>query len=104
LFNRIHNLVAYKKEDYHIAFYNRIALNIIGLGLNEMQNPKGYRDRVKNLKQILSHPLYDKAYKQLKLNYFPLHWKLFFTFAKYKFVVGVYLMLLGINYFVNRNN
>lgn len=104
LFNRIHNLIAYKKEDYHIAFNNRIALSIIGLGLNEMQNPKGYRDRIKNLNQILSDPLYEKAYKQLELNYFPLHWKLFFAFAKYKFVLGVYLMLLGINYFVNRNN
>jgi len=104
LFNRIHNLIAYKNEEYHIAFNNRIALSIIGLGLNEMQNFKGYRDRIKNLKQILSDPLYHKAYKQLKLNYFPVHWKLFFAFAKYKFVVGVYLMLLGINYFVNRNN
>lgn len=104
LFNRIHNLIAYKKEDFHIALNNRIALSIIGLGLNEMQNPNGYSDRIKNLKQILNDPLYDKAYKQLVLKYFPLHWKLFFAFAKYNFALGVYLMLLGINYFVNRNN
>lgn len=104
LYEKITSLISAKDTSYHIAFKNRTALSIIGLGLNEMQNPKGFRDRIKNLKQILSDPLYDKAYKQLQLKYFPLHWKLFFVFAKYKVVLGVYLMLVGINYFVNKKN
>jgi glycosyltransferase involved in cell wall biosynthesis len=103
LFQKIRALTENDNE-LKIAFNNRIILSIIQLGLNEIRNPKGYSDRIKNIKQILNDPLYRTAYKQLELKYFPLHWKLFFAFAKYKIVVGVYVMLLGIKYFVNRNN
>lgn len=103
LFKKIEPFIKNEKQ-VSIAFNNRIALSIIGLGLNEIQNPKGFKSRYIKLKEILNHPVYMKAYNQLKLNYFPVHWKLFFVFAKYKFVFGVYVMLLGINFFVNKNN
>ena len=102
LFKQIKNLIS--DNNYFVSLNNRIALSIIGLGLNEVQNPKGFSNRIKNIKQILNDPQYNKAYKQLQLNYFPFHWKLFFVFAKYKFALGVYFMLLGINHFVNKNN
>jgi glycosyltransferase EpsH len=103
LFNQLEKLI-YRKEDvFNKAFKNRIALSLIGLGLNEMQNPAGFLKQYKNLKDISNHLLYKKAYSELDLSYFPPHWRLFFTFAKYRFVIGVYGMLLGMNYFVNRN-
>jgi len=104
LFNYILKTIKSKDSIYSEAYYNRVCLSLIGLGLNEIQNPNGYSDRIKNIKQILNHPLYRTAYKQLQLNYFPFHWKLFFAFAKYKLALGVYFMLLGVNYFVNKNN
>lgn len=104
LFKLIENKIVSRGFDFGIAFNNRISLSIIGLGLNELQNPKGFRARYQNLKTILNSPLHKKAYHQLELKYFPLHWKMFFFFAKYRFVLGVYFMLIGIRFMVNRHN
>jgi glycosyltransferase EpsH len=103
LFKQIKRLICLNNEVFNSALNNRIALSIIGLGLNEMQNPEGFFSRYKKLRLILNDELYKKAYISLELKYFPMHWRLFFGFAKYRFVPGVYGMLLGINYFVNRN-
>jgi glycosyltransferase EpsH len=103
LFKQIKRLICLNNEVFNSALNNRIALSIIGLGLNEMQNPEGFFSRYKKLRLILNDELYKKAYISLELKYFPMHWRLFFGFAKYRFVPGVYGMLLGINYFINRN-
>jgi glycosyltransferase EpsH len=104
LFKKIEKLNIGKSIDFDLALNNRIALSIIGLGLNELQNPKGFMARYHNLKTILKSPLHKKAYHQLELKYFPLHWKIFFFFAKYRLVLGVYFMLIGIRFMVNRYN
>lgn len=104
LFKLIENKIVSKGFDFELALNNRIALSIIGLGLNELQNPKGFMARYHNLKTILKSPLHKKAYHQLELKYFPLHWKIFFFFAKYRMVLGVYFMLIGIRFMVNRHN
>lgn len=103
LFNHIGKLIHSNEAFFDKAFKNRIALSLIGLGLNEMQNPAGFFKQYKNLHYILQHMLYKKAYSALELRYFPLHWRLFFIFAKYRFVIGVYGMLVGMNFFFNRN-
>ncbi len=103
LYSIIQGIIIDKESIFKIAFQNRVCIGIIGLGLNEMQSSDGFLSRYKKLKFILNDDLYKKAYSSLNLNYFPLHWKLFFGFAKYRFVLGVYAMLLGINYFVNSN-
>lgn len=104
LFKLIENKIVSRGFDFDLALNNRIALSIIGLGLNELQNPKGFMARYHNLKTILKSPLHKKAYHQLELKYFPLHWKMFFFFAKYRLVLGVYFMLIGIRFMVNRYN
>jgi glycosyltransferase EpsH len=104
LFKLIENKIVSKGFDFDLALNNRIALSIIGLGLNELQNPKGFRARYHNLKTILKSPLHKKSYHQLELKYFPLHWKIFFFFAKCRMVLGVYFMLIGIRFMVNRHN
>ncbi|MCB4234509.1 hypothetical protein LDL59_03665 [Kaistella anthropi] len=41
------DLIKNKTPDFQEAFYNRIALSIVGLGLNEMENPQGFRPQMK---------------------------------------------------------
>ena len=78
------------------AWNNRIALSIVGLGLNIMQSKMSGLNKVREIKKIISSPEYRKAYKQLTLKYFPLHWKIFYGCAKYKCGLGIYLLLMCI--------
>lgn len=84
-------------ESFEIAFSNRIALSIIGLGLNELSNPKGTISQIKNISKIIHSEKYKKVYENLELKYFPIHWKLFFTFAKFKCPLGLFVLLKAIN-------
>lgn len=79
------------------ALNNRIALSIIGLGLNELSNPEGTISQIKNISKIIHSEKYKKAYKNLTLKYFPIHWKIFFFFAKYRCQLGLFIMLKVIN-------
>jgi glycosyltransferase involved in cell wall biosynthesis len=77
------------------AMDNRIALSLIGLGLNELNpsNPKNYPGKVSYLKSILAQERYRKAYANLELAYFSIHWRMFFYFCKTGFGPGIYLFL-----------
>lgn len=83
-------------ENYKQALQNRIALSIVGLGINLTCSAKTGREKRKELKSMLCSARYKTAYKQLTLKYFPIHWKLFFFFAKHNIAWGVYMLLLGI--------
>ena len=84
--------------DAQQALSNRIALSLISLGLNELENPTGIRARYAGLKAILRDPRCHGAYCALPLETFPMHWKLFFGFARRRFTLGVYLLLWCINF------
>lgn len=77
---------------YVLALHNRICLNIIGNGMNILHADKTI-NKLKELKKILSSTNYRVARKDLTLKFFPIHWKIFFMFAKYNCVCGVYVML-----------
>lgn len=81
---------------FQTALQNRICLSIIGLGLNILNGGKSVK-KIKEIKRIIGCEQYRKAYKQLTLKYFPIHWKLFFFFAKHNMAYGVYIMLKCIN-------
>lgn len=95
LYSRIRNCIDENKlgENFHKALDNRICLSMIGLGLNELCNKASHLQRVKNLKAILSSQQYVKAYPNLDFSYFPIHWKLFFTFCKKRNALFVYILL-----------
>ena len=103
LYSIIYNKYVERNSELKSAFYNRVCLSIFGLGLNELQSKKTYKEKINRLNNILNNSLYLKAYKKLQLKYFPIHWKIFFFFAKIRFIYGVYFMLMGIEYFVNKN-
>ena len=89
-------------SDYQSALNNRIALSILGLGLNIMSCNCSAVKKIKMIKEIIKSERYKKAYKDLCFNYFPVHWKLFYGCAKYKLATGVYGLLFIIQKILSR--
>lgn len=87
------------EADYFEALDNRIALSMIGLGLNEL-NAKEKSDlcKAKRLKEILNHPRYRTAFSRLLFNYLPAHWRVFFLLCKHKKTLCLVVMLRLINF------
>lgn len=104
LHKMIGNITSGKSTEFNMALQNRIALSIIGLGLNEAENKKGWVAQKHNLSQILNHPLYIQAYRQLDYQYLPLHWKVIFLMAKYRMSWAVCLMMNLISWLWKRKN
>lgn len=104
LFQRIQSLIDDfgLDETFQTALNNRIALSIIGLGLNECDSSDSSAVKVQRLLRILASDRYRISYKSLSLSHFPLHWKLFFFCAKYHCAWGVYILLLCIKKIIKR--
>ena len=75
-------------SDYETALNNRIALSIVGLGLNIMSCDCRATEKIKMIKEIIKSERYKKAYKDLCFSFFPFHWRTFYSFAN-----GVYILL-----------
>lgn len=78
------------------ALHNRIALSIIGLGLNECLSPNTLKEKTNKIAEIINQPHYRKAYKELDLTHFPIHWKVFFFAAKHNMKRVLMLLVLCI--------
>ncbi|WP_298392031.1 glycosyltransferase [Flavobacterium sp.] len=91
-----------KGVEFQKAFNNRIVLSVIGLGLNEIYKNDSLFNKYRNIKNILFSPVFDQAYKNLSLKYFPTHWKLFFFFAKNKLVYPLIFMLYAIKKIIKK--
>lgn len=88
--------------EYKQALNNRIAMSILGLGLNEIASEKDGFKKIQSIRRIISQPRYREAYKELKLKYFPLHWKVFYWCAKRKCATGVYMLLVAIKKIISK--
>lgn len=80
-------------EVYQTALNNRIALSILGLGLNIKASGFRVGEQMKLIKKIIKADRYQKASAQLEMKYFPIHWKLFYGSAAHGLTLNVYLML-----------
>lgn len=89
-------------EEYTDAFGNRIALSMIGIGLNEIKADKSVFDKARFLKAVLKTPRYKAALKKLPMKYFPLHWWVFFAFCKMRATILLVLMLETIEFLRKR--
>lgn len=78
------------------ALRNRIALSIIGLGLNECLSPDTLKAKTNKITEIIKQPHYQEAYKKLDLTYFPIHWKVFFFAVKHNLKIVLMLLILCI--------
>ena len=97
LYAKISEIIHAKDAEFRKALNNRIALSIIGLALNETFSEKPFSLKRQKISEILHDDLYQKAYQNLDMKYFPLHWKLFFSLAKSKNALGV----LSLSYIMN---
>lgn len=96
LYNLIGQEISNKNIDFKEALNNRICLGVLNLSLNEMNN-SSFVDRYKNIKLILRDEIYKDSFDHFRLNYLPLHWKMFYFLAKKKSTIGVYGMISFIN-------
>lgn len=96
LFDLIERYIQEKRLglDYIKSLNNRIALSIIGLGFNELNSEGSHSNKIKRIKRIIGSDRYKKAYKMLETKYFPIHWKVFFTFAKMNSASLIYIILV----------
>lgn len=78
--------------EFSKALDNRIAFNIINLGLNEF-NGNGKRKIIERLKEIITSDIFNRPIKNLELKYLPLHWKVFFLAAKLKSATFLFILL-----------
>ena len=102
LYAKISEIIMAKDAEFKKALNNRIALSIIGLALNETFSEKPFSLKRQKISEILHADIYQKAYQNLEMKYFPLHWKVFFYPAKYKYATWVLLLASGINFLINR--
>ncbi|OJU75697.1 MAG: hypothetical protein BGO09_12310 [Bacteroidetes bacterium 47-18] len=100
LFSHIREHVQTPEEQ--TAFRNRIALSIIGLGINEMGNPAGARAQRKQLRAVLGNAAYRDALEQLDTRYLPLHWKLYFGAARKGRIFIFFYLTKTIAWLLNR--
>lgn len=87
------------EADYFEALENRIALSMIGLGLNELcAKSKSALAKAGRLRDILNYPRYRTAFGRFSFQYLPAHWKIFFLLCKYKKTLCLVVMLRMVNY------
>lgn len=80
-------------EEYRTALSNRRAVQLIMLGINIMAAKKPATEKRRDLRQIISKPVYRKAFKNLDLSPMPIHWKAYFLCAKLGCAWGLYGLL-----------
>ena len=104
LYGKLETFIEKQKVDvsFQKAFQNRISLGIIGLGINELYADKPFSNKYKSLQEILSSRRYRNAVKDLPLKYFPLHWKVFFFYAKYNMPFPLLIMLMAVKKIINK--
>lgn len=88
-FENISNIIKIKEADYQIALQNRIAFSVLGLALTEMNSSSSSLEKKKKISIILSEPVYRDALECFELKYLPIHWRLFYWFAKNKMSSGI---------------
>ncbi|RJE91161.1 glycosyltransferase [Paenibacillus sp. 1011MAR3C5] len=84
--------------EYRKALSNRVALNVMGLGLNIIShsNPASLKGKLDQIKGLLSQPRMKAALAEFDASASPLVWKLFFTAARLRLALPLYFMLNGI--------
>lgn len=99
--NRVLAIIGQDKE-LRQAYMNRIALSIIGIGLNEYTSKDSIKSKKERINRYLCGRYPSQALNQLHLRYFPIHWKLFLGSAKYHHI-WIFMFLLRIIYkIINR--
>lgn len=85
-------------SSFYGALENRRALGVIQLGLGiSADRSMRFGEKMAEMNSILTAPDYRKAIQQLPIGEMPIHWKIFFLAAKWKWCVGMLVLLKGMN-------
>ena len=102
LYKRMDNILKKYNLPFEDALDNRIALSIIGIGLNELLNDTKQSEKIKKISSVINSPAYKKAYSNLDTKYMPAHWKTFFKFCKSGNGAAVYLLIKSIDMLIGK--
>ena len=83
---------------YGQAIGNRIALSIIGAGINQTHSDDNLIEGAKHIKGMLQSKRYEQAIHQLDISKMPFTWKVFFILAKYQKTLLLFTLLKIIEY------
>ena len=84
-------------KEYKEALKNRIALSILGIGLNELSNKEhSFPRHIKEIHLYINEKLYHKCAIQIKTEYTPAIWKVLIISARHRWSVLTSLLLYGI--------
>lgn len=86
-------------NDFEVALSNRICTSVLGTGLVECYKDNNISgiEKINRIKHLLNDEYINSAYENLELKYFPIHWRVFYFFNKYKLSFVSYLMLRSIS-------
>ena len=90
------------EEECVQAFQNRIALSTLGAGLNAVSDGASISTKVHRVRNVLRDTRRKKALDDLEIGSMPLHWKVFYRFAKQGFALPVCLLLILIHHIKGR--
>lgn len=91
------------KEFLAQSYNNRIALSLIGLGINVMESPDTVSRKYNEIRNIITLPRYERALAKIELRYMPIHWRFFFWCARHKITHCLMLLLYVIYKRISRN-
>lgn len=96
---KLHLDETHAPAEYYQALSNRIALGLIGLGLNLAEdNRLNFWEKKQEIDKIIQMPHYREALKSLPTRYFPIHWKVFFVCLKQEQTLFVVVLLMVMNW------
>lgn len=86
-------------EEFDESLNNRIALSILGIGMNYMSNEhKSFRSTVKYIKAYIKSDMYRNAVNTVSFRALPLSWRVILHCSKHSFAMGVSAIMYIINF------
>lgn len=89
-------------EYFSEAYHHRVALSTMEICLNAMRNQEGFFARYREIKSVLKHEQFRKAYRTLDLSHMGLKWKVYYFLIKHAMVWPTYMMTKMILILKNR--
>lgn len=86
------------EEAYSRSIDARIAVSVLGLGLNALSSKYPIARKIDEIQQILGDPTIQCALKTLPVRVMPAHWAAFFVLSRRRQARSVYWLLRAINY------
>lgn len=87
-----------KGSVYKEALNNRIALSILGAGINQAHSNDTIQEGGMHLRLMIEKERYASSLAQLNTKMMPIYWRFFFFLAKYKYTTALFAMLKIIEY------